>query len=108
MPWIRRRVSLPTRTLIEDFSLRVPLLSRCSRPARSLARLRGPPFDRGDDFLCAVGHRRRGLDLEAALVQNLAPELHVRALEADDEGHFEPELFRGGDHPAGDDVALHD
>ena len=68
-----------------------------------------PPFATAATIFCApsaivVG----GLNREAALAQDLAPELDVRAFEAHDERHLEPELLRRGDDARRDDVALHD
>src|SRR5882672_9420373 len=96
MPCTRRRVSLPTRTLIE-FALSSP--SPPLTPSRP---------HRGDDLLRAVCHGGGGLDREPALAQDLAPQLHVRALEAHDEGHLEPQLPGRGHDAVRDDVALHD
>ncbi len=41
-------------------------------------------------------------------LEDLAPELDVRPLEAHDERHLEPELLGRRDDAVGDDVALHD
>ena len=47
-----------------------------------------------------------GLNREAALVQDFPAEVHVGALEADDERDLQAELLRRSDDAAGDDVAL--
>ena len=61
-----------------------------------------------DDLLRAVGHVGRGDDVEPALGEHLLAELDVRALEAHDERHLEPDLLDRRDHARGDRVALHD
>jgi hypothetical protein len=63
---------------------------------------------RGDDLLCGIGHIIRRDDRQARVLEDLLPELLVRALHAHDERHRELHLARGGDHAGGDGVALHD
>src|SRR5690606_13456196 len=87
MPWKTTLVSLLTNTLMVAFL---------------------NSADRGDDLLGSVGHAIGGLDGEAAVVENLSTELDVRALEAHDQRHLEPELLRRGHDAFGDEVALGD
>src|SRR5690554_2069494 len=65
-------------------------------------------LDRSNDFARAVGHAVCGNDVEAALGEDLLPEIDVRTFKANDERYFEADLLHSFDDPFCDDITLHD
>src|SRR5579872_3640402 len=88
-PWTMTFESFPRR-----IAMLVPLLSRATRRLYGL--LGGLPQVLGRD------------DRDARVLEQFAPLLDVRALEADDERHFELDLLEGAEDAGGDHVALDD